>query len=265
MFLWLIHQGILVEVHLEFMVPGHSFMPCDRSFGVLEKKYRRRGIINAPPEYVAIIEGTENSTSTNLGHDQILDFKSLLEFIQFRKASTVLFSKSTRIILRLEHPWHMLLVTPTGSEYVNLNKANNQFADPEDEKNLLELTEDKYKEGLPIKYHHRKQLKITDSKVNHLKAMKPYLSKAGRDWVDSVITGQLTAKDRPRTANPDPDGDPDVPPEEDPDNNDDDEYTPIPEPEFPPGYLRGDPPPNSHAKRKLATYPAAANKRQRKE
>ena len=261
MFLWLIHQGFLVEVHLEFMVPGHSFMPCDRSFGVLEKKYKRRGIINCPQEYVEIIERTEKSTSTNLGHNRIWNFKALQEFIQFRRANTVLFSKSTRIVLSLERPWDMLLVTPTGNEYVNLNLANNMFDDPNAEKLLVDLTKEKYKEGLPLKYSHGKQLKVTESKVTHLKAMRPYLTKAGRDWVDSVRTGQLTAEERPRTANLAPD----VPPEDNPDDIDDDEYTDIPEPEFPPGYLRGDPPPNPHAKRKQATYSGPATKRQRKE
>ena len=41
MFLWMIHQGILTEVHLEFMIPGHSYMPCDRTFGTLEKKFKK--------------------------------------------------------------------------------------------------------------------------------------------------------------------------------------------------------------------------------
>ena len=38
MFMWLIQSGTLTVVVLEFMVPGHSYLPCDRKFGQLEQE-----------------------------------------------------------------------------------------------------------------------------------------------------------------------------------------------------------------------------------
>ena len=126
MFLWLIQNGILVEVHLEFMVSGHSMMPCDSTFGVLEKKFKNQETFNIPEEYRSFINQSRKSTSITMGQKELINFKYLLQFIQFRKAKTVKFSKSRRIILSHLHPWSMLLVTSTGSERVDLNKHTNK-------------------------------------------------------------------------------------------------------------------------------------------
>ena len=124
--MWLIHQGVLTEVHLEFMIPGHSYMPCDRTFGTLEKKFKKLENINCPEEYINQIRRSPKSTTKVMEYTDFLDFKFLLNFIQFRKAKGVLFSKSRRIILDKEEPWSMLLITPTGTERVDLNKRDNK-------------------------------------------------------------------------------------------------------------------------------------------
>ena len=183
MFLWLIQNGILVEVHLEFMVPGHSMMPCDRCFGVLEKAFKNHEQIHTPEEYRDIIHRSNKSTSITMSHKYLLNFKDLLQYIQFRKAKTVKFSKSRRIILSHLHPWSMLLVTPTGSERVDLNKSTNND-------NMLSLSDFVGSFELPRKYIENQHIKITASKLIHLQKLRPYLSCAGYEWVDSVTNGQ---------------------------------------------------------------------------
>ena len=64
MFMWLIQCGILNVVVLEFMVPGHSYLPCDRKFGVLEKKFKDKDNLYTPEEYRTIIDGTKNTSSS---------------------------------------------------------------------------------------------------------------------------------------------------------------------------------------------------------
>ena len=66
MFLLLIQDGYLELVHLEFMVSGHSMMPCDRTFGVLEKKFKKRETIDTPEEYREVINATNHSTAIQL-------------------------------------------------------------------------------------------------------------------------------------------------------------------------------------------------------
>ena len=251
MFMWLIHSGILVEVRLEFMLPGHSMLPCDRRFGVLEKAFKKKETINNPQEYIGIISGAKRSTATRMGHNEFYDFKYLLQFIQFRKAKDVLFSKSRTITLSHEHPWSMLLITPAGTERVDLNKKNNREA-------MLTLPElfaqkypdpsgDQHRVQIPMKYWHKQHIKISESKLLHLQQMRPYLERAGRDWVDSVTLGQRTAAPRPREDDRTLESQLIEASEPNQDDGIDDEYTNVPEPNFPPGYISNviaeDPPP----------------------
>ena len=252
MFLWLIHRGFLAVVHLEFMLPGHSMMPCDRSFGVLEKEYKKLETINHPNEYINIISRSTNSHSTSLGYKDFIDFKSLLQFIQFRKAKTVLFSKSRRIILDSDYPWSMLLITPTGTERVNLNRRENEGPDGPI-LNLPELVAQKYSDPsskLPLKYKENTQLLLAPAKLLHLKQMRPYLDSPGRIWVDSVTLAQQTAVPRPRVPVPANELVHDSA-ETLPADYFDDEYTSVPDPNFPPDYVETvrleDPPPHLQA------------------
>ena len=66
--MYLIQDGWLEEVHLEYMVAGHSFLPCDRGFGVLENKFKKVEVINAPQDYVRIIREVNNTTVTKMTH-----------------------------------------------------------------------------------------------------------------------------------------------------------------------------------------------------
>ena len=243
MSLWLIQDGYLKEVHLEFMVSGHSMMPCDRTFGTLEKKFKKRETIDTPEEYREVINATNHSTAIKMGQDDLINFKYLLKYIQFRKAKTVLFSNSRRIILSEFHPWSMKLVTSSGTEMVNLNKRTNKHA----MKTLQELLEEDHPE-LPRKYKPNQHIKITESKLDHLQSLRPYLTPRGRAWVDSVTIGQRTAVPRPRTD----DQHTQECEETISANNMADEYCDVPPHNLPPGYLenatvRGPPPAHSQA------------------
>ena len=226
--MWLIHSNMLLEVRLEFLVRGHSYMPCDRVFGVLEKKFRNYEHIDTPGKYRDIINSTTVSTSVTMEHADLLNFKELLNHIQFRTAKEVYFSKSRQIHLSVHRPWDMYLITPQGNEYVDLNKRSNRT----DEKTLLDFMDHR----LNPKYELGQQISIGQSKVLHLKQLFPYLSVPGRQWVQMVEQGQQTAGPRPRADRrlpphiqipPDAQGQQDI---------DADYYEDIPEPNMPPGY-----------------------------
>ena len=175
-----------------------------------------------------------------MAHQDLLNFKDLLQYIQFRKAKTVLFSKARRIIITAERPWDMLLITSAGSEYVNLNKRTNTEG---------LMLRDFVNHELKKKYTENQQISIGPSKVDHLVKLRPYLSVPGRLWVSEVENGQRTAGPRPRTDEPHfqpPE------PEEEPEDilvsdNFADDYTDMPPPNLPPGYVDNateeDPPP----------------------
>ena len=63
-------------MELLFPVVGHSFLPCDRVFGNIEKSVRKEEVIVHPDEYKKII--SNHATVLHLGSDYpIRDWKSL--------------------------------------------------------------------------------------------------------------------------------------------------------------------------------------------
>ena len=123
--MYLIQDGWLDEVHLEYMVAGHSFLPCDRGFGVLENKFKKVEVINAPQDYVRIIGEVRNTTVTRMtikdGVGVMYNFKKLLTGVKFRKAKRpVKFSKARTIKLFRSDPWKFKIESVLGDAWVNL-------------------------------------------------------------------------------------------------------------------------------------------------
>lgn len=68
--------------------PGHSFLPCDRSFGLIEMEKRKYDKIYLPQEYVNIIRGSsKNFVVIPVTQDFFLNFKSHLERFFLRNPS----------------------------------------------------------------------------------------------------------------------------------------------------------------------------------
>lgn len=56
--LTLIKSSALNQVKHHFPLPGHSFLPCDRCFGLIEKERRRHDRIHLPSEWEALVKKT---------------------------------------------------------------------------------------------------------------------------------------------------------------------------------------------------------------
>ncbi|MCP4274201.1 MAG: hypothetical protein GY781_19940 [Gammaproteobacteria bacterium] len=192
MFMYLIQAGVLEEVNLEFMVAGHSFLPCDRGFGVLEKKFKLREMISTPAEYMKIIGTAKKAQVTQMDHTKFYDWKNLLNLITFRKADKpVLFSKATRIRMYKDHPFKFFIESPQGSAEVNLKKRRTRHL----------LTSDQ----LLLKYPNGVPLEIQEGKLNHLQQLFDFLDSNGQKWINEVAAGQNNNPNaRPEDLNPHP-------------------------------------------------------------
>lgn len=49
----------LKEINIKYPIPGHSRMPCDRDFGRIEKKRRKKDRVILPSEWVSLIKSTD--------------------------------------------------------------------------------------------------------------------------------------------------------------------------------------------------------------
>lgn len=72
--------AFLKRIELVFPVTGHSFIPPDRVFGLIEKEIKRRNIIVKPEEYINFVKN--HATVTELNDIQVLNWKSAIQEIQ---------------------------------------------------------------------------------------------------------------------------------------------------------------------------------------
>ena len=75
---WLLrHAPILVKtIELLFPVRGHTFLPCERAFGILEKKLKKIEQIYSPEEYYNVYS-TQGKVEIAERDMSVLGFKSL--------------------------------------------------------------------------------------------------------------------------------------------------------------------------------------------
>lgn len=67
---WLLENPEINSIELVFPVTGHSLMPADRQFGVIEKKLKKREVMTHPDEITEIIQ--ESSSVVKLGSDCVV-------------------------------------------------------------------------------------------------------------------------------------------------------------------------------------------------
>ena len=76
----LVYNGYVFQIVQCFPEPVHSFLSCDRSFGIVEKEKRKRGRLYVPNDYVNLIRGSSSKfVVKEFDRDSILDYKSALE------------------------------------------------------------------------------------------------------------------------------------------------------------------------------------------
>lgn len=72
-------KGILKIIH-QYPEPGHSFLPCDRSFALIEKAKRRKERVHTPDEWKDLVRTTSKKfTVINVNQDMIMDFATHLK------------------------------------------------------------------------------------------------------------------------------------------------------------------------------------------
>lgn len=78
----LVKQGRLEKIVHRYPEPGHSFLPCDRAFGIIEKNVRRRERVFLPSEYVQLIQQSSKKFVVVK-----VDITFILDFVDHLKVS----------------------------------------------------------------------------------------------------------------------------------------------------------------------------------
>jgi hypothetical protein len=76
----LVKCGRIRKITHHYPVPGHSFLPCDRCFGIIEKKLRNIERVFVPDEYhVHISNASKQFKTIHVTQEMILDFSSCFQ------------------------------------------------------------------------------------------------------------------------------------------------------------------------------------------
>lgn len=84
----LVKKGRFQTIKHYFPIPGHSFLPCDRSFGLIEKQKRKKERIYVPSEWERMVSNTCRKFSViSVSQDMILNFSLSFDSV-FKKSVT---------------------------------------------------------------------------------------------------------------------------------------------------------------------------------
>ena len=170
--LYLISWEIVTHLDYEYLLPGHSFMPCDQGFSTLENRFKRHESITTPGMYSKLIKEIKNSNHGYLVQSDIYNFKNMSKIIVHRTAQRpgVYFSKAHTISLRSTHPWYMLLQSIAGNEQVCLSIAPNEQRPFKD---LYHLITDS--PHIKHKYLVGTDIKLSKTKFQHLMMIRNFM------------------------------------------------------------------------------------------
>ena len=188
---------MLDEIQLEFMVCGHSYMPCDHVFGWIEEGIKKVPKINTPLEYEPIIRNARRAkvTTVQMAQHDFFDIKGLMDLVTVRKPKKpLLFSKGRNFTMTKDKPWSYQITSDRGRQEITLDKRFSKGpptkrkgkAPPPPPAPLLTTKQ-------LVKPYIGYVIGIDDTKIRHLGELQRFLTQDGRDWVEKVINEQSTS------------------------------------------------------------------------
>lgn len=169
--LFLIHTGRFDTIQHKFLVSGHTFMACDRDFGLIEQEKKRRQNIYTPQQYVDVVLKSRRKQPFLTYLMNSGDFYSLTNLIQkvtkrvvtisgnkldFRKLMVMSFSKDKPLSYQVKwnhtnlDTWEEVDIHKKSKGRRSLNNPDMIFAN--------QVLENKYNGKVPITKGKKKDL-----------------------------------------------------------------------------------------------------------
>ena len=183
----LVHAKKLMRAEFVYMVSGHSYMPCDRAFGNIEKKLRGAHGIVTTEHYVEIIRAAVNPPFETIAmkREEFLDVKVLLKYIT-KRPTPVPFSSACQLVCTYRYKEGYFIKTDYDFNDMNTNvnecrvmKTNRRYS-----AKLFNLSEVQ----LPIKYETERLL--NPLKTKNLESLMAFLGAASKQWYKDLIARQ---------------------------------------------------------------------------
>lgn len=110
--MYLTQSGRFDVVEHKYLVPGHTYLPCDRDFGLIEKKKRQVPFIYVPDHWMELVKKTRVKKPfkvVKMTRDMFITVKPLLDKVKRRAISEsghkVLLSKITWLKVMKDTPF----------------------------------------------------------------------------------------------------------------------------------------------------------------
>ena len=185
----LIHSQRFGLIKHYFLMPGHSFMPCDRDFGNLENYFRGREIYTTD-HYVELMREARPQhpfTVVEMNSDRFLDLlplqslctKTRMAKTRFKDGRLFVYKADFKEGMRIYHS-HFGEEEKQAPVEVKLQKGRRATYDP----NRFDLSAVE----LPKKYPHGVALK--KDKLDDLESLMPYIPLQYKAWYRDLFTAQ---------------------------------------------------------------------------
>ena len=200
----MIHAKQLLRIEFVFMVSGHSYMPCDRSFGNIEKRFRREPeYLQTPDQYAEFIKTAvvPHNETIKMKREDFLDIKVLMQHITKRQTE-VNFSKACQLIVTYQYKEGYMLKndydfkSDDSAHRSRLMKGMRKYA-----AKIFDLSQ------VQLQSKYETERVLHKNKVDDLSRMVDLVLPFAQTWLKQLIAKQreLTASNAPVTA-PDDEG-----------------------------------------------------------
>ena len=180
-----IHEGRFDKIEHFFMVPGHSYLPCDRDFGNIESKVR--GIeVFSQPNYADIIKACRKTRPfkvVNMPRNLFLDVEVLQTSITNRTKTGCSFSHGRVFIYDAKYKQGFGIKASYHQAeplYVKLQKGRKNLYDI----NVFDLAT----RDLPEKYP--TPIKLNVKKLNDIQVLLKYIPPHHKEFMEDLIMVQ---------------------------------------------------------------------------
>lgn len=186
MYLRELHSRRLFDIDHVYLVSGHSFMACDRSFGNIERKVTNMGVIYTPDDYIDVIK-----TATSAGfpvvkmtQENFLDYSSLLQHVTKRRPPGTTFRDCRKLLFRLAYPQGYLVKSDYEPDDNNIIKVRLQKGRAAWSHQLFDLST----QPLPQKY--TSPIALRPEKVRDLQSLLALMPQNAHPFYRSIIDAQ---------------------------------------------------------------------------
>ena len=179
---YLIATNHFEEIRHVFPVSGHTMMPCDRDFGDVERKLRRKKCIYVPSDYIELIKESRAKhrfVVNEMTRDKFVNIETVSKMLTKRNVT----SDKQKIDFRQVHQFRFTRGKPQHVEVKLSHDANEQWK-------LISLQ----KRGRPAKLSEAQLLPLYDgprpiakAKVDDVKSLFPYIPPVHHAFYNDIV------------------------------------------------------------------------------